>query len=184
LRADGAPGRLDQAIFDYNHANWYVHKVLALATAYAGGQDPHALTQPAELCTAGALPPNAVAAGMIAYARAQLGKPYVWGAAGPDAFDCSGLSLMAYRAAGISLPHYAATQWSTQPHVPPGQEQPGDLVFFEMKTDGPGHVGIYLGNGQMIGAPNHTAPVRVSTVNRPDRVGYARPSMRSPASTV
>ncbi|MDB4872826.1 MAG: hypothetical protein JWL97_3830, partial [Gemmatimonadales bacterium] len=99
------------------------------------------------------------------------------GAEGPDAFDCSGLTMMAYRTVGISLPHYAADQWNILPHVLPGQEQPGDLVFFEMKSDGPGHVGILIGNGQMIEAPNHAAPVRVSSVNRPDRVGYARPSL-------
>jgi cell wall-associated NlpC family hydrolase len=176
LKADGAPDHLDKALFQYNHADWYVKKIRALATSYASGQSPEALASAAAGCAAIALPPNAVAAHVIAYARAQLGKPYVWGAEGPDAFDCSGLSMMAYRQAGIALPHNAAAQWNSLPHVPPGHEQPGDLVFFV--TDGsasaPGHVGIFIGNGQMIEAPNHTAPVRISTVNRPDRVGYAR----------
>jgi cell wall-associated NlpC family hydrolase len=172
LKADGAPQHLDAALFQYNHADWYVRAIRALATAYAGGIPPEAVA--AAGCAARALPPNAVAAKVIEYARAQLGKPYVWGAEGPDAFDCSGLTMMAYRTVGISLPHYAADQWNILPHVLPGQEQPGDLVFFEMKSDGPGHVGIFIGNGQMIEAPNHTATVRVSSVNRPDRVGYAR----------
>ncbi|MGI8335235.1 C40 family peptidase [Actinomadura scrupuli] len=175
LKADGAPEHLDAAIFQYNHAAWYVKTIRALATGYAGGIPPEAVT--AAGCAAGALPPNVVAAKVIAYARAQLGKPYVWGAQGPDAFDCSGLTMMAYQAVGVRLPHYAASQWNSLSHVPPGQQQPGDLVFFEMKSDGPGHVGIFIGNGEMIEAPNHTAPVRVSTVNRPDRVGYARPSV-------
>jgi cell wall-associated NlpC family hydrolase len=176
LKADGAPEHLDAAIFHYNHADWYVKTIRALATRYAGGIPPEAVV--AAGCAPGALPPNAIAAKVIEYARAQLGKPYVWGAEGPDAFDCSGLTMMAYRTVGISLPHYAADQWNSLPRVLPGQEQPGDLVFFEMKPDGPGHVGIFIGNGQMIEAPNHTAPIRVSTVNRLDRIGYARPSAK------
>jgi cell wall-associated NlpC family hydrolase len=176
LKANGAPGDLKKAIFAYNHADWYVTKVLNQAAAYAGGQDLSDSDPAGEGCEASIVPPDQAAATVIAFARAQLGKPYVWGAAGPDAYDCSGLTMAAYKQIGIHLPHNAADQWNTLPHIPANQAQPGDLVFFV--TDGsptaPGHVGIYLGNDQMIEAPNHTAPVRISTINRPDLVGFAK----------
>ena len=180
LRANSASAHPEKAIFDYNHAAWYVRHVLDLGRRY-GGQDPRVFSPGAGGCQTGGLfpnlPPNEVTAKVVAYARAQLVKPYLWGAAGADAFDCSGLTMMAYRQAGISLSHYAADQWKNSPHVPAGQQQLGDLVFFEPKADGSGHVGLYVGGAQMIEAPNHTAPVRISSVNRPDRIGFARPSL-------
>jgi hypothetical protein len=180
LKANGAPADLKAAIFAYNHADWYVTRVLDQANAYAGGQDITSLAQAAGSCDGGLVPSNRVSATVIAFARAQLGKPYVWGAAGPDAYDCSGLTMAAYAQVGIQLPHNAADQWNSLPHIPATLAQPGDLVFFI--TDGsataPGHVGIYLGNNQMIEAPNHTAPVRISSTARSDLVGWARPASR------
>jgi cell wall-associated NlpC family hydrolase len=85
-----------------------------------------AACQQAEL---GPLPPGA-AGKVIAYAKAQIGKPYLWGATGPDAFDCSGLTMTAYRAAGITIPRTSQQQWAYGPQVPASQVQPGDLVFF------------------------------------------------------
>src|SRR6516164_9911608 len=86
--------------------------------------------------------PNQVVATTIAFAEQQLGKPYMWGGTGPDAFDCSGLVMMAYRAAGINIARTAADQWATETKVPASQVQPGDLVFF-VGADGtvthPGH---------------------------------------------
>ncbi|HEX7353359.1 MAG TPA: NlpC/P60 family protein [Mycobacteriales bacterium] len=95
-------------------------------------------------------------AGQIAlqWAETQMGKPYVYGGAGPNAYDCSGLTMRAFQQAGISLPHSAAGQYGYGTHVSASQLQPGDLVFY--REDGTiGHVGIYVGNGQMIDA-NHT----------------------------
>ena len=101
-------------------------------------------------------PPSGGSAALAALsvAQSELGKPYVYGAAGPDSFDCSGLVMYAYAQAGVSLPHYAAAQYDQGRHVGRGELQPGDLVFF----DGLGHVGIYAGNGQFIHAP-HTGTV-------------------------
>ena len=107
-----------------------------------------------------------VAAAVLLYAAEQLGKPYQWGGTGPDAFDCSGLAMMAYRAAGLAIPRTSQEQWAAGPRVPPGREQPGDLVFFA-GSDGtpqaPGHVGIVVGNGEMIEAYAAGFPIRVST---------------------
>ena len=99
----------------------------------------------------------------ISVAKAQLGKPYVWGAAGPDTFDCSGLTLYAYGKAGIYLPHYTGDQWNEGRHVAESDLQPGDLVFFN--TDAPlGHEGMYLGNGEFIHAPHTGDVVKISTL--------------------
>jgi len=118
-----------------------------------------------------------VAARVILYAASQLGKPYEWGATGPDSFDCSGLAMMAYRAAGIGIPRTSEEQWAAGPFVPPGQEEPGDLVFFA-GSDGtaqePGHVGIVLGGGLMIDAPHTGADVRVDEIA--GTVGFTRPA--------
>jgi cell wall-associated NlpC family hydrolase len=118
-----------------------------------------------------------VAARVILYAVSQLGKPYEWGATGPDAFDCSGLAMMAYRAAGIGIPRTNEEQWAAGPLVRPGQEEPGDLVFFA-GSDGtarePGHVGIVLGGGLMIDAPYTGADVRVDEIA--GAVGFTRPA--------
>ncbi|MFF4625705.1 C40 family peptidase [Nonomuraea jabiensis] len=117
-------------------------------------------------------------AAVLAYAHAQLGKPYLWGAEGPFAFDCSGLTMRAYQAAGITIPRVAADQWRHGHPIPPGHEQPGDLAFFHMQPDGPGHVGIVIGNGQMIHAPNRHETVKIASYRRPDLIGFTRPTSR------
>ncbi|GLW98790.1 C40 family peptidase [Microtetraspora sp. NBRC 16547] len=120
--------------------------------------------------------PGERAASVIAYAQAQLGKPYVWGAEGPRAFDCSGLAMRAYQAAGITIPRVTYDQWRHGARIPRGEEQPGDLAFFRMESDGPGHVGIVLGNGQMIHAPQTGDIVKIAPYARADLVGFTRPS--------
>ncbi|SEH02413.1 NlpC/P60 family protein [Nonomuraea solani] len=114
-------------------------------------------------------------AAVLAYAHAQLGKRYVWGAEGPDAFDCSGLTMRAYQAAAISIPRVAADQWRHGPPIPAGQEQPGDLVFFRMEADGPGHVGLVIGDGQMIHAPNRHTVVQIGPYRRGNLISFTRP---------
>ncbi|QFY08037.1 NlpC/P60 family protein [Nonomuraea phyllanthi] len=123
--------------------------------------------------------PGEQAAVVIAYAQAQLGKPYVWGAEGPNAFDCSGLTMRAFQAAGIAIPRVAADQWQHGTRIPTGQEQPGDLAFFNRQADGPGHVGLVIGNGQMIHAPNRREVVKISSYQRGDLIGFTRPLGRS-----
>ncbi len=105
-------------------------------------------------------------------AAAQLGKPYVYAGSGPDVFDCSGLTMYAWAAAGVSLPHNALAQYDALPHVNIDQLEPGDLVFF---GDPIHHVGMFVGNGTMIDAPYTGVDVRYDSIYRPDFAGAARP---------
>ncbi|HEX4787539.1 MAG TPA: NlpC/P60 family protein [Actinospica sp.] len=107
--------------------------------------------------------PNARAGEAVAYAKSKLGDSYVYAAAGPSTFDCSGLTMMAWAAAGVSLPHNAAAQYDSIEHISLSQAEPGDLLFF---YDGGtiGHVGIYIGNGTLIDAPHPGAYVREITL--------------------
>ncbi|MFE0201696.1 NlpC/P60 family protein [Streptomyces sp. NPDC058985] len=120
---------------------------------------------------ASAQAPNSRAAAAVAYAYQKLGSPYVWGATGPNAFDCSGLTQAAYRAAGVSLPRTTYAQIDTGRRVSRSELLPGDLVFF---YSGISHVGIYVGKGQMIHAPNPSAPVRVAPVDQMPFAGATR----------
>ena len=102
------------------------------------------------------------AAAAISAARAQLGKPYAWGAGGPNSFDCSGLTAWAWRAAGVSLPHNAAAQQGAGRSVSRGDLQPGDLVFFGSPAY---HVGLYIGGGLMIHAPTTGDVVKITAIS-------------------
>jgi peptidoglycan DL-endopeptidase CwlO len=114
------------------------------------------------LLPAGPIPaPSSGAAAAIAYARAQIGKPYQWGASGPGSFDCSGLTMMAWAAGGVSLPHFSGAQYADTAHIPIADLEPGDLVFFGSDIH---HVGLYIGNGQMIDAPDTGSFVRVDSI--------------------
>ncbi|WP_371669614.1 NlpC/P60 family protein [Streptomyces sp. NBC_00289] len=97
----------------------------------------------------------------LAFARAQIGKPYVWGATGPDSYDCSGLTQAAWKAAGVTLPRTTYDQVDAGTTVPLSDAQPGDLVFF---YDDVSHVGVYIGNGMMIHAPKPGAYVREESI--------------------
>jgi len=106
----------------------------------------------------------------VRFAYAQVGKPYVYGASGPNSYDCSGLTMAAWKSAGVSLAHNAAMQYNSIPHVSRGSLSPGDLVF----SNGLGHVTIYIGNGQVISAPTSGRNVEVQSL--PSSVnGYGRP---------
>jgi cell wall-associated NlpC family hydrolase len=108
----------------------------------------------------------------LSWAFSELGKPYVWGATGPDTFDCSGLTQFAWQQAGVSIPRVADEQDSWTIPVPLSQLLPGDLVFFG-KSD-IHHVGIYIGNGLMINAPHTGDVVRVSSIWWSDLAGFGR----------
>jgi cell wall-associated NlpC family hydrolase len=100
----------------------------------------------------------------VEIAEHYLGVPYVWGGAEPSTgFDCSGLTEFVYRQLGVYLPHYAAAQFAAFPKLDPTQLEPGDLVFFEPKADGPGHVAIYIGNDEIIEAPHTGALIRIAS---------------------
>lgn len=121
----------------------------------------------------GAPPPSGKGAAAVYWAEKELGKPYVWAAAGPDSFDCSGLTMWAYRHVGVSLPHYSGAQIDCGSRVSRSNLQPGDLVFFGSPIH---HVGMYVGHGDFIEAPHSGANVRISSLSyRDDYAGACRP---------
>jgi cell wall-associated NlpC family hydrolase len=113
----------------------------------------------------------------VAIAKRYLGIPYVWGGSTPaGGFDCSGLVMYVYKQLGITLDHYAAWQYLEGKRIAPANLEPGDLVFFEPKADGPGHVGMYVGDGKMINAPHTGDVVRIVSIQgRAGYVGAVRP---------
>ncbi|MFF9338752.1 MULTISPECIES: NlpC/P60 family protein [unclassified Streptomyces] len=115
--------------------------------------------------------PTGRASAAVSFARAQLGKPYVWGATGPSAYDCSGLTQAAWRAAGVSLPRTTYTQINAGRRVSRSELAPGDLVFF---YSGISHVGLYIGGGQMIHAPRPGAPIRIAPIDEMPFAGATR----------
>jgi cell wall-associated NlpC family hydrolase len=129
-------------------------------------------------CTTPLPAPSEVAGRAIQYALGQVGKPYVWGATGPDAYDCSGLMLRAYESAGITLPRVARQQYWAGTQLPVRLAQPGDLLFWAYDTSNPDsihHVAMYLGNGRMVEAANQTVPLRQRAVsfNEPELMPLA-----------
>jgi cell wall-associated NlpC family hydrolase len=189
LLKNGVLDNEQAAIFAYNHLESYVQAVLNYASLYTKGGftiSPISVDN-APQCLTGSngQTPNTAAATAIAYAEAQLGKPYEWGGTGPDAFDCSGLVMMAYRSAGINIPRTSEYQWSWGPKIASGQEEPGDLVFFA-GSDGtptnPGHVGIVIGKNLMVEAYATGFPIRISSFGTTTSaagdgtvVGFTRP---------
>lgn len=123
----------------------------------------------------GGSPPSQASRGekVVYWAKTRLGAPYVWAAAGPNEFDCSGLALWCYDKVGVSLPHSSAEQINCGQRVSRSNLEPGDLVFFG--RSGIHHVGIYVGGGQMIEAPHSGAVVRYANAFRSDYAGACRP---------
>ena len=143
----------------------------AAARSQAAQEAPRTPGGTTESAPAGAADVNAADAGSAAAiavqtALAQRGKPYVWGATGPSTFDCSGLVLYAYKAAGISLPRVSRDQATAGVAVSRANIQPGDLVAFYSPVT---HIGIYIGNGQVVHAPEPGDVVKVSSI---DAFGY------------
>ncbi|MEU4898016.1 NlpC/P60 family protein [Streptomyces sp. NPDC044780] len=158
---------LHQAIYAYNPSHTYVADVLRIARRYAA-----------------ALPTtSAVGRKVVAFARRQLGTPYVWGGDGPaeGGFDCSGLTKAAYATIHINLPRVAQAQYDAGPRLPAGTPLlPGDLLFFGTSPRAVTHVGIYSGHHHMIDAPHPGAVVRETRVQLtgPTYQGATRPSPR------
>jgi cell wall-associated NlpC family hydrolase len=121
-------------------------------------------------------PPKGVSgnvAAVIRYAYAQIGKPYRWGATGPDAFDCSGFTMMAWAQAGVSLPHSSRAQIGIGRRVTKGELQPGDLIFRYSPIS---HVSLYVGNGQQIAATHTGSTVKLQSAFQGEIVGFSRPT--------
>ncbi len=114
---------------------------------------------------------SSAASTAIKTACKQVGDPYVWGATGPNSFDCSGLTQYAYKAAGIYLTHYTGAQWQSGRAVSRSDARPGDLVFFYSDVH---HVGLYLGDGLMVHAPRTGKPVQVSNIDYQPVAGFRR----------
>jgi cell wall-associated NlpC family hydrolase len=112
------------------------------------------------------------AAAAVSYARAQVGDPYCYGGAGPGCFDCSGLTMMAWQQAGVSLPHSSAAQYNVGRRISASELQPGDLIFYYSPIS---HVSIYIGGGQRISATHTGDYVRVQSLGS-SIVGYTRPT--------
>jgi cell wall-associated NlpC family hydrolase len=152
LCANGAENgaNLSAAVLAYNHSQAYVTEVLDLAQTYGETQ-----AQTVAAGTAGGI--------AVDWALAQVGTPYIWGGETPGiGFDCPGLVQAAYKAAGITLPRVAQDQYDATAKLGPGDPiQPGDLIFFGQGPTDVTHVGIYIGNGQMVDAPHAGAFVRV-----------------------
>jgi cell wall-associated NlpC family hydrolase len=177
----GVIDNVANAIFAYNHLESYVQAVLGWASTYAkGGYSVTPVTvDSAPTCLPGVgVASSDAAATAITYAEEQLGKSYQWGATGPDAFDCSGLVMMAYRAAGVNIPRTSQAQWLSEPRVAAGQVQPGDLVFFaggDGSAKAPGHVGLVIGGGLMIESPAPGLAVRITPYTNRGAVGFTAP---------
>ena len=173
LCANGAKNGTDihGAIYAYNHSDDYVKEVLGYAAQYSSSVGDSG----ASVGTSD----SAVVQKVLAYAMAQLGVPYEWGGDGPahgQGFDCSGLVQAAYAAAGITLPRVATDQYHAGKILPPGTPlQPGDLVFFG-NPQFAHHVGIYVGNGKMIDAPNTGSVVRIEDYHWSDYFAATRPT--------
>jgi peptidoglycan DL-endopeptidase CwlO len=133
----------------------------AAARSGSSGRPPVAPTGPGAVAPADPAARGADTA--LNYAKAQLGKPYLWGGAGPNSFDCSGLTMMAWGAAGVALPHLAQAQYALTRRVELTDLKPGDLIFYGTPTD-VHHVGIYVGDGNMIEAPQTGDVVKYSTI--------------------
>ncbi|MER5308295.1 NlpC/P60 family protein [Streptomyces sp. NPDC002773] len=142
-----------------------------VGTTASGGSSPARADRSSGGDRGAVTAPNARAAEAISFARAQLGKPYVWGATGPSGYDCSGLTQASWRAAGVSLPRTTYTQINAGTRVSRSQLAPGDLVFF---YSGISHVGLYIGGGQMIHAPRPGAPIRVAPIDEMPFAGATR----------
>jgi cell wall-associated NlpC family hydrolase len=121
----------------------------------------------------GPLPSGGGAAAAVRYAYAQIGKPYVFGADGPGSFDCSGLTMMAWRQGGIALPHSAAAQYGIGRHVSRSELQPGDLIFRYSPIS---HVAMYVGGGMQIAATHTGSTVKLQSAFYGPIVGYSRPN--------
>lgn len=134
----------------------------AVVDAHGGDRASRSLDREAAAAPSGPIVASSDAAQIaIDTAMAQRGKPYVWAASGPGSFDCSGLTAFAFRAAGVSLPHSSAQQSRMGQAVSRADLQPGDLVFFYSPVS---HVGIYIGNGQMVHAPTSGDVVKVAPI--------------------
>lgn len=183
LKHNKAPEKMRGAIFRYNHSWDYVDLVLSWASKYAAGDFNVAVANAPACSDTADLPAYSsdVVKKIIDFALAQRGKPYVWGATGPDSYDCSGLLQTAYKTAGLTIPRVTFDQWPFGIKIEDGKEQPGDLVFFASGPNNapgrPGHVGMVIAKNKMIVArcAKCRPAIGVFPYRTPKMVGFTRP---------
>jgi peptidoglycan DL-endopeptidase CwlO len=158
----------DKATVDHNYA---AAKSLLDKLQAAARERLMSASRSSDVSTAD-VPVSGRAAAAVHFAMAQIGKPYVYGAAGPSAYDCSGLTMAAWGAAGVGLPHSSSAQYGSGTHISESQLQPGDLVFYYSPIS---HVGMYIGNGMIVNAENPSAGIRVTGLHTMPYVGAVRP---------
>ncbi|MDQ3662162.1 MAG: NlpC/P60 family protein [Actinomycetota bacterium] len=146
----------------------------AQEAAAQAAEEPAAQSPTPDVSIAPAPAPSERARVAVEAALDQVGKPYQWGAAGPDSFDCSGLMMWSWAQAGVALPHNSGAQYAATTRVEQSDWQPGDLLFAGSPIH---HVGMYIGNGQMVEAPYTGAYVRVVSAYRSDYAGAGRPGV-------
>jgi len=175
------PFQFEDSIAEVEHA---IASAQAKAAARGGTlRRLRAALQPLALPSFQSSSPTVVGSDAVAIAEHYVGVRYLWGGSNPDSgFDCSGFVKYVYAQLGLTLPHYAASQFATTPRVDPSVLQPGDLVFFEPRVDGPGHVAIYVGGGDVIEAPHTGDVVKVASLaglsSALGFVGATRPAQR------
>lgn len=165
LLANGAPADMRHALYAFGHSWAYVDNVLAWAAAY------------------GYVDPSSIPARAVELARSKLGAPYIFGATGPDAFDCSGLMLWVYSQLGLDIPRTAQQQFDWAVPIDPSQLQPGDLVFYENTYSSPDrvtHVSIYVGGGMVVMATGNGGFVREVPLSDPYWIAHFAGTGRPP----
>lgn len=162
-RAQDATDAANQLIATLQQQGQALRVQIDQVKAALGNLSPAQRAELASLGDPGIFVAPGVVGQAMAFALAQRGKPYFWGADGPSSYDCSGLTMAAYRTIGMRLPHSSAAQSTMGRPVSRSQLQPGDLVFFGSPVH---HVGIYVGGGKMVDAPNFGQPVRVEPLDR------------------
>ena len=157
---------LEAALLRYNQAQWYVDQVMGHVEAYT---EIAAQAAAAETPVVGSGASTEQGRAAAEWALAQVGKPYVWGGEGPSGFDCSGLTMQAWKAAGVGLPRVTTDQVNAGTRIGVDELQPGDLLFYDTGAPGgsPSHVTMYVGGGQMVNAPRTGQNIRVEPVDGP-----------------
>ncbi|WP_087101042.1 bifunctional lytic transglycosylase/C40 family peptidase [Nocardiopsis sp. JB363] len=157
------PDHLEAALLRYNRAGWYVDRVMGHIEAYT---EIAAQAAAAEVPVVGSGASTEQGRAAAEWALAQVGKPYIWGGTGPHGFDCSGLTMQAWKAAGVGLPRVTTDQVNAGTQVDLADLQPGDLLFYDTGAPGgsPSHVTMYVGDGQMVNSPRTGQNIRVEPV--------------------
>jgi cell wall-associated NlpC family hydrolase len=165
---------VQKAVIDHkaSKVNDLLSQLKERAAEQASRSEERTATQTTDTPTTDTPAASSGAAAAVQYAMSKVGDAYVYGAAGPSSFDCSGLTMAAWQQAGVSLPHSSSAQMGSGTPVSQSELQPGDLVFYYSPVS---HVGMYIGNGQIVNAENPSVGVKITGVNSMPYAGAVRP---------